>query len=1220
MAKIARWFLDITLDSETLRWWSGTGDVTLGGETYTGLGTRFITPESLSRKASLKSEKIELEFDSSRQSDNADQIGYLLDQKWRNRAVRLRRLVWTAGQTADAGDVLADERGRIRDLTDSLRLDKPAIITMELESGALAYLERRRETRSSASQKAVYAGDAGFDLIATLEGRTLAWRTKHKKEGTVQYELNEEYEPQPREWVLGRFAKTGSFVAAWTNQQQNKSLVRVYAIADHRINKLDKVWINGELMISGVLAHGVRTQINALNSGGARAWITFYDGRPDQAADSFQVAAAGPWTSAHRLRGVAYVIMEHRWDSDLPNAYDYRFGGEGALLYDRRLDTTAGGSGAQRWNDPATWAYSTNAMVAIDHYRSGVRVNSGASALWFGVGEALDAVPYAEFEALADHCDEAVALKGGGTQKRYEVNGVISAEQSHDKNLQALADQMAARAIDQGGRIAVRPPIIRASVVTLTDADLIRGSESTVKPGGKIDDMVNTLSGRFINPANDYKRDDYPAVQIAAYVDDDNGEISDTLNLDLESSSERAQRIAKLRIEDSRRILELTETYGTKAKAIEPGEWFIRQSTIRGFPAGKIFVADEVTRYIDGSMEVVATEVDPDQLVWDEETAVDLSVPPIFPQLALPSIDPPVIAASPVELGSGATLTPGIRLDVSLPTDLSEVIADQTQMEYGVHDGAGGISGQSLFLGFDPTWSVLVFGGFLPSTTYAIRFRGVEFRGDGGRRYGEWSSFQTLTTTANATASSAGVVLWSGVTGTGKPADNADVTAANTAAGIFGQGWGATAGQDQVDNNRIGTGKNRLYNTTFRTLPLNAYWRATPQSGSASIAATAEDQLRMLRVDFSGLTPGQWVQIDSTNQRNLFPVVEGDAIEISGAVAGINVSTVTVRATWRDRDGTYVGVSNAAVDVSLAGRTGTGGLGSFVAQVGGVVEAPEGAQVMQLDFLVYVTASSGTVRIARPFAADAVSLDAVLSPWSEGFEAVGGADVTGQNAAAAIVGQGALAVLNALSNGGPYLTGFGGLSGLGFITLNTSYIRRADGSTQVTETLVITSAGTAAAIFGQGSQATSNMTYGPTAPGSPQNGDWWADTTAGELKFRSAGVWNVISNIATGGGPTFSASITGVLVGSAAPGNTATISLGVSVSGSPGSLGYLWQLRSGGAGVSSNNDGTFSTITYNKTISASEDTSVKGDLRLIKLSTGETITVPFILNFNDINN
>jgi hypothetical protein len=784
--RISRWFLEITLDSETLRWCTGASDLVLGGDTYTGLGTRWSAPKSLKRKSSLKSEKLTLEFDSSRQSDNSDAIGHLLDQKWRRRAIRLRRIVWDAGDDPDDGDVMEDERGRIKNLSDSLKSGKPATLSMEIESGALAYLERRRETRTPASQQAAFPGDNGFGLIAQLEGVTLPWRTKHTKVGTVQLELQEEYEPYPRELALGRFATSGSFVAAFTNGQQRKYLQRVYAIADHRINKLDKVWVNGDLARNGALTHGTRTQVNLPGNSEARCWMTFYDGRPDQTADSYLVSAASTWTTNHRLRGVAYIIIEHLWDSDLPESFDYRFGGEGALLYDRRKDTTAGGTGSHRWDDPSTWEYSANAMVAADHYRSGIRIMSGSNAMWFGVGEAVDAVPYSEFEELADHCDEDVALKTVGTQKRYEVNGLLSADDDHAKNLQKIAEQMAARAIDQGGRISIRPPIVRTPVITLTDGDVVRDSESQADPGAGLDDMVNTISGRFINPDNDYKRDDFPAVQVSDYVNDDNGEISDTLNLDLETSAERAQRIAKLTIEDSRRVFELEETYGPQARVIAPGEWFVRESAIRGFPDGKTFIAEDVERFIDGSIRVRAREVDPDQLVWDEETAVDLSVPPAFPQVAIPNLTVPSIVITPFSYSGGGAEVPALRFTHAAFADF---IGDEIEVEFGVHDGAGGITGQSAFGKFPGDFYILEgFIGLPPSITFAMRFRARL-----GERYSDWSDFQTFTTTSVYESATSGL------------ADS-----------FVGQNWGATASEAQASNSKVPYGVNLLTDSDFK--------------------------------------------------------------------------------------------------------------------------------------------------------------------------------------------------------------------------------------------------------------------------------------------------------------------------------------------------------------------------------------------------------------------
>lgn len=746
MARIARWFLDIVLDDQTLRWWSGNGTITYASNTYSGLGTRWIPPDDIERSDSMKAETIELEFDSSRQSDNTDHIGVLLDSRWRRRQVRLRRLAWDAGDTPDEGDVLEDERGRIRNLSDSLKMGGPARITMEIESGALAYLERRMATRSPASQKAVFADDLGFDMIARLEGVTLPWLVNFKKTKPRSVSLQDEYRPVPRQLALGRFVTPGSFVAAFTNQANRAWWQTVYALADHRITSLDRVWINGEAVRSTPLVHGQRTLLRIPNDKNEnRCWITYYDGRADQTADSYLQGVEPTWTANHRLRGVAYVIVEHRWDSDLPESFDYRFSGQGARLYDRRQDTTRGGSGSQRWDDPETWQYSTNAMVAADHYRSGIRIVSGSGAMWFGVGESVDAVPYAEFASLANHCDDLIDLKEGGTQRRYEVNGILSAAESHDKNLQRIADQMAARAIDQGGRISIRPPITRSPVITLTDGDLARGTESRVDPGGGIDGMVNTIEGRFINPANDYKRDDYPRVQIDDYVDEDGGEIEDTVDLDLENSGERAQRIAKLKIEDSRCIFQQEETYLSKARVIRPGDWFVRQSVIRGFSTGKMFIAMKVRRFLNGSVRIKAKEVYPDQLVWDENIAADLSEPPGVPDQELDPLAVPVVTAAPVAIVAGDATLPAVRLTHA---GYAGFVGDEIIVELGFSNGLSGgslgITGQSQFAKIPGNQETVdAFVGLPPSTAFAIRFRARR-----GERHSAWSAFEEFYSTS----------------------------------------------------------------------------------------------------------------------------------------------------------------------------------------------------------------------------------------------------------------------------------------------------------------------------------------------------------------------------------------------------------------------------------------------------------------------------------------
>ena len=764
-ARIARWFLDLSLDGGTTRWWNGEGDITFDGQTYIGLGKRFIPPKDIKRTASLKSEKLTLEFDCSGQLDNSDPIGALLDQNWRRRPIRLRMVVWDYGQSPDDGDVYEDERGIIHNLPSELQQGEQPILEMEIESGLLAYLERRKSNRTAVSQKAVYPDDEGFDLALKLRGTEIPWRTKHKKEGTLQKTWPED-DPAPRHLCLGEFKTAGSFVAHFTNGQQRKYLQEVRAVADHQLTELNKIWVNGELTVNQPLVHGQRKLFRIKNDKGEnRFWVTYYDGRANQTANSYLVNAASQWTSNHRLRGVAYVILEHLWDQDIAQDFNYEFGGKGAKLWDRSKDSTAGGSGTHRLDDPSTWEYTTNNRIAIEHYRCGIRVNSSSDHMWFGVGEDVDAVPYAEFLEGKNHCDESVTLKAGGTQKRYEVNGVITSDTSHDKVLERLAENMCSDAIERGGRLAIWTPISRTPVMTLTDGDLVRGEPTGISPGERLPDMVNTVTGTFIDPANEFKSNDYPEVSVEAYVNADAGEIEESFDQDLETSGERAQRKAALRIEKSRRIVELDETFGLKARAVRPGDWYNRTSASRGF-TNKVFEAVEVRRFQNGTVRITGLEVDPAQLVWDEERAKTVSAPPAYEQPTLDLVPVPSIAIAAFQRSNNGVVEPGFRFSQTLPADLIEILADRVEVEYGPRATGGGIEGNPIPKSFSARSAAVEFFGFEPSTEYAFRFRNL-LNAPNGTRYGSWSNWQYATSTSTKKVPIAGTadeIPWGGVT------------------------------------------------------------------------------------------------------------------------------------------------------------------------------------------------------------------------------------------------------------------------------------------------------------------------------------------------------------------------------------------------------------------------------------------------------------------------
>ena len=98
-----------------------------------------------------------------------------------------------------------------------------------------------------------------------------------------------------------------------------------------------------------------------------------------------------------------------------------------------RDDTVAGGSGSHRWNDPSTWEWTANAEECRYQFQRGIyaldRVDQ-PDQLLLGRGLSEVEAPPERSIAYAATCAEQVALDGGGTEDRYQFNGLINADES----------------------------------------------------------------------------------------------------------------------------------------------------------------------------------------------------------------------------------------------------------------------------------------------------------------------------------------------------------------------------------------------------------------------------------------------------------------------------------------------------------------------------------------------------------------------------------------------------------------------------------------------------------------------------------------------------------------------------------------------------------------------------------------------------------------------
>lgn len=916
-----------------------------------------------------------------------------------------------------------------------------------------------------------------------------ATKPKLKPPGSeLQFNMDPAY---PREMIIGQRLVGGSMVARYSRGSNLYNAHMVIQVADHPCVELSKVYDAGRVVRDTPLTHGTRTEITAYsNSGGARVWMTWWDGRPGQTADTDLItkSAQDPdvvagklpgWSSEHVGAGCAYIHVEVQWDSDiLTSIPQFTWLVKGARLYDRRKDTTAGGSGSHRLDDPSTWEYTDNAAVAADHYLLGYKVEDDDLA--FGIGLHPSEVPYAIFANAADLADEDVETGTGDdveTIKRYVVNGVVSAAEYFEDVLEAFQMQMAGRFVDLGGRIGFLGAEEREISLDLSDQDLTSDDQMQFADKLSFDDLYGSASGTFADPANLYQQTPFETQYTPYQALPDGGEAQQIqLSLPYEIHPRRAVRNVAAWLNRESLQPRLVGVFMAVAWALEPGDWFTFTSERLQLDMAKFEVID-IAKNDDFTVMITARAIDPEFLAFSVDNDPDLSVPPDVDPVSL-LLDEPEFDVEVSTLVAGGVVEPC--LEFTLTSD--ETVSREIVVEYGKWDGAD-IEGPTLVDSFHVSQIVTKLRkGVLPSTSYKVRAKSKA-----GNRESLWTDWSTVITTgATYAVGSAASVPWSGVTDSGgRPDDNADVTSANTAAAIAGQGWGATASEANASNAYVPAyGVNLLRSTRLTS---TAGWAVYDNTGlspvlSAQVDGDGEPYIQALATG----SPTAATLFDIYNSSaNPAGVIAGQRYEISADVFGsLSDGVPSLLVIWLDSAGAYL--TQNALD-------STATTAAWV-RLGGFATAPAGAAfgVVNARYTMGASASDPGMLLRRPMIALARTGQTALSPYARGAEAELGSDVTSAHTAAAFAGQGALATLSSLAYGGGYLTGFAALAAKATIDSSSlvdagvivytalastavrlgTNITRSDGSTSLTDALAVTSLGTAAAIASQGALAT----------------------------------------------------------------------------------------------------------------------------------------------------
>ena len=796
-------------------------------------------------------------------------------------------------------------------------------------------------------------------------------RPKLKPPGSeLQFNIDPNF---PREMIIGQRMVGGSMVARYSRGSNLYNAHLVIQLADHPCVELSKVYDGGRVVRDTPLTHATRTEITAYsNSGGARVWMTWWDGRAGQTADSNLVtnSALDPevvagkiegWTTNHKGAGCAYVHVEVQWDSDiLTSIPQFQWLVKGAKLYDRRKDTTAGGSGSHRLNTPSTWEYETNAAVALDHFLLGYQVENDPLA--FGIGLSKSEVPYAQFAAAADLCDEDIVTGVSPNQetiKRYAANAVISAGDYFEEVIEAFQVQMAARVVDLGGRIGILGAEERAITVSLTEDDLVADEPLQFADKLQFSDLFGTVTGTYSDPGNNYQPTPYEPLTSAFVALPDGGEAqATTLDLPYETHPRRALRLATAWLERESLQPRLAGVFMPVAWKLEPGDWFEFTSTRLQITAAKFEVID-VVKNDDFTVSITARSIDPAFVAFDVANDPALSVPP---EVAPPStfLDTPTFTVAASTLTAGIFVEPAIQFTLTSTDGVTREII----VEYGKWDGSA-VESSTLADAFHVSQTVMKLRkGLLPSTAYKVRAKAKA-----GERESQWSAWSSVVT------------------------------------------LGASSG---TSNTEVPAGSNGLVDTTF--LFQSTYWAKDSQTGSTAFSVSVSTGgLRKSVITGTGITvgSGNYVRQLSTPQQTAFLCKAGDVIGARILAGGTNISQLQFLIAFRDAAGAAVGfttVAGAAL-VSSGILTGAGEETDFN-ELWVVGTAPSGTVFATIDIRAIASTSAPVLRVAEPLMARLPAGQTVVPLFHPGRDHELGANVTESRTAAAIISQGTLATVS----------------------------------------------------------------------------------------------------------------------------------------------------------------------------------------------------------------
>lgn len=436
-----------------------------------------------------------------------------------------------------------------------------------------------------------------------------------------------------------RVAGTRVFVA--TNDSvggdPNEFLYLVYVLCEGEVDDVTDILIDDLPVTDSRFAYTDSIAINV------------YKGTDVQTADTRFTSAGIGWTSDHTLKGLCYITVRLKWNSDafssIPNITALV---RGKLVYDPRTATTA---------------YSTNPALCIWDYLTNTR---------YGKGLDVSVLDSQTFEDAADFYDNTVEFWTSGTVgKLFEFNAVIDTEKNIIDNLKDMLLCCRGFLPYCNGVYQLIPDKSAASSFAFTTDNIIEG---IAIQGESKSDKYNKVIITFTDPDNNWQENtaiwpDAGSAEETAYLAEDNGvELVGDFDLPCITNYYAARDLARVFLARSRNAIRCGFDANSDALNLSVGDVCTVTHPTPGWSA-KPFQVEEITINYDGTCRVALLEYDSSIYTYDpasEQLAyADTDLPNPF-ALDAPSA---FTITETTYLNSDGSVIPEIKVEWTAPAD-----------------------------------------------------------------------------------------------------------------------------------------------------------------------------------------------------------------------------------------------------------------------------------------------------------------------------------------------------------------------------------------------------------------------------------------------------------------------------------------------------------------------------------------------------------------------